>query len=43
MNELRIAVIRKEIPNYENSHKIICIVEKTLTLLDNKKIKVSKY
>ena len=43
LNDLRKVVIRKEILENENPNKIIDIVEKNATLINNKKVKESKY
>ena len=44
MNDLRNPVIRKEISKTENPDKITGIVEKkSLNLINNKKVKDSKY
>ena len=42
-NELINPVIRKQTPENENPYKTISIVEKPLILIDNKKVKDSKY
>ena len=42
INELRNAVIRKEIPENESVNKIISVVEEIIKLITNKKVKNSK-
>ena len=42
INELRNAVIRKEIPENESVNKIISVVEEIIKLIINKKVKNSK-
>ena len=41
--DLRNALSKKKNPENENPDKVVDIVEKSLTLVDNKKVKDSKY
>ena len=43
LTDLRNAVSKKEIPENENYNKVIGIVKKSSALINNKKIRESKY